>query len=342
MDVNPYLESHRSDSSGERECVLIVDDEPGMLAYLTELLSEHYRVDTAENGRTALRAIELSMPDIILSDYLMPDMDGLELLICLKSNPQYEKIPFILLSVREKIEDRLMGLKTGADDYIAKPFHQVELLLRIKNLLHRTILEKLSIHRERELIFANFHDHIGAALSDLSFLVEKLKKETNSRILPEFEESLKNLRLKFRESLGMVNDLGHLDRDFLHGLNAILLRRYTYVGRTLAFKYDRKEDEYLNSRENEKLRRELFAILSEVTTNDLKYGKKSSTCVFYLEGDGFHITFESETNHEKIGQNIGLGAINIERRVIRLGGEIQMKQHGGKFALNIKIPVKPS
>ena len=319
-----------------RESVLLVDDEPGMLAFLTELLQEHYRVDTADNGLSALQKIAQRKPDIILSDYLMPGMDGLELLTHLKNDPQYEKIPFILLSVREQIEDRLAGLKSGADDYIAKPFNQTELLLRMKNLLHRAVQEKLSLHNERELIFANFHDHVGAALSDLSFLAEKLKKGVNSGILAEFDQALANLSLKFRESLGMVNDLGHLDRDFIHGLNLILLRRYTNAGRTLAFEYGRKEDDYLNLQENAALRRELFAVLSEVVTNDLKYGEKGSRCTIRLREGALEVNFQSGSNYEK--QDTGLGSMSIERRIAGLGGQVRTQHDSGNYLLHIIIP----
>ncbi|RYZ31265.1 MAG: response regulator, partial [Sphingobacteriales bacterium] len=111
------------------------DDNADMRAYLTRLLSTNYNVVTAGNGREALESILTTAPDIILTDVMMPQMDGFELVQHLKANPQTRNIPVILLSARAGEEATVEGLATGADDYLTKPFSAKELLSRINSNL---------------------------------------------------------------------------------------------------------------------------------------------------------------------------------------------------------------
>lgn len=143
----PYAGSVRTDSGniavdsmtsllkkGEYE-VLVVDDNPDFLEFMTMQLSDIYRVRTAENGREALKQVNEHKPDIILSDVQMPEMDGNELCRALKGNPKTERIPFVMLTARLSTEHKIEGLTNGADDYITKPFNFDLLNLRIANLI---------------------------------------------------------------------------------------------------------------------------------------------------------------------------------------------------------------
>ncbi len=115
--------------------VLVVDDSDDFLSFMSEMLGEHYRVCTAVNGKDAVEKIQQHRPDIILSDVMMPEMDGNELCRYLKDTPETASIPFVMLTARLSTAHKIEGFTSGADAYITKPFDFDLLLVRIGNLL---------------------------------------------------------------------------------------------------------------------------------------------------------------------------------------------------------------
>ncbi|MDR0393908.1 MAG: response regulator [Tannerella sp.] len=132
----------------DRPVLLIVEDQQDMRRFLVEELSCRYEIADAENGKQALALLEKNRVDLIISDIMMPLMDGYELCDEVKSNIQYSHIPFILLTARHNLQSRLTGLSQGADAYMEKPFSLEHLSLQIENLLknreriRRVYLEK--------------------------------------------------------------------------------------------------------------------------------------------------------------------------------------------------------
>ncbi len=120
------------------EHILVVDDEPDISALVAyHLAREGYRVRTATTGTEGLEAIELERPDLVVLDLMLPEMSGLELLQELRSRPELEALPVILLTARKEESDRVAGLRLGADDYVSKPFSPQELVLRVGAVLRR-------------------------------------------------------------------------------------------------------------------------------------------------------------------------------------------------------------
>jgi PAS domain S-box-containing protein len=115
--------------------LLLVEDNLDMRAYLRLHLDLRYRVREAENGLAALASLEAAVPDIILSDVMMPHLNGLELCRRVRAEPRWAKIPLLLLSAKGAVDQRLEGLEAGADDYLAKPFSVPELLHRLRTRL---------------------------------------------------------------------------------------------------------------------------------------------------------------------------------------------------------------
>ena len=111
--------------------ILLVDDNADMRDYLQRILSEYYTVDLAVDGETALAVAQNTPPDLILSDVMMPRMDGFELLRQLRGDSRTREIPILLLSARAGEESAVEGLEAGADDYLVKPFSRRELLARV-------------------------------------------------------------------------------------------------------------------------------------------------------------------------------------------------------------------
>ena len=126
--------------------VLLIEDNPDIRTYLTDLLSPQYSIYEASNGQEGLeRALEL-VPDIIISDIMMPVMDGITFCRKLKSDMRISHIPIILLTARTLVNSIIEGFETGADEYLTKPFNERILLTRVNNLLQnrKRIREQIS------------------------------------------------------------------------------------------------------------------------------------------------------------------------------------------------------
>ncbi len=123
--------------------LLIAEDNAELRSFLRTTLNREYKVLEAENGRMAWDIILNNSPDIVISDIMMPEMDGLELTEKIKTDIKTSHLPVILLTAKSEIEDRIAGLKTGADSYIPKPFHPEHLRIRIRKLIElRRMLKK--------------------------------------------------------------------------------------------------------------------------------------------------------------------------------------------------------
>jgi PAS domain S-box-containing protein len=116
--------------------ILIVDDNQDMRNYLVRLLSPYFTLDTAINGREALNKINSAMPDLVLSDVMMPVMDGKAMLEEIRKDEKNMRLPVIFLSARAGEEARIDGLNAGADDYLVKPFSAAELLTKVRAQVH--------------------------------------------------------------------------------------------------------------------------------------------------------------------------------------------------------------
>jgi len=120
--------------AGER--LLLVDDEENLRTMLAAALAHSgFEVDTVANGRDALTRTKESLPDLILLDVMMPDLDGFE--VCRRLRAEYVKVPIIFLTARDETRDKVRGLTTGGDDYLVKPFSLEELVARVEAVLRR-------------------------------------------------------------------------------------------------------------------------------------------------------------------------------------------------------------
>ncbi|HJS91405.1 MAG TPA: ATP-binding protein [Steroidobacteraceae bacterium] len=145
--------------------ILLADDNADMRSYVRELLSPVYTVETVRDGAEALEAARREPPDLLLSDIMMPRIDGLALLRSLRADERLREVPVILLSARAGEESRLEGLDAGADDYLVKPFSARELLARVGALLElaqmRRGSEQAVREREEQLRLATEAAEIG-------------------------------------------------------------------------------------------------------------------------------------------------------------------------------------
>ena len=119
--------------------ILIADDEPNQLELMSfNLTNAGYSIIKATNGKEAIELIENHSPDLIILDWMMPKMSGIDVCRTLRSRSETKQIPIIILSARSEDSDKSLGLDTGADDYISKPFSPKEFISRVKALLRRS------------------------------------------------------------------------------------------------------------------------------------------------------------------------------------------------------------
>ncbi|HBB91145.1 MAG: hypothetical protein A2X22_00250 [Bacteroidetes bacterium GWF2_49_14] len=131
----PDQDMEDSSMSNGKPVILVIDDDPEILVLLRDFLQEDYNIIFAENGRDAYQKVITEKPDLIVSDVVMPEMDGIELCSKVRENFDTSHLPIILLAAKAEIEDRIAGLKAGADSYIPKPFNPEHLKVRITRLL---------------------------------------------------------------------------------------------------------------------------------------------------------------------------------------------------------------
>ena len=145
----------------ERPLILVADDNADMRDYVRSLLATRYEVEAVGDGEAALAAIARRKPDLVLTDVMMPRLNGLELLAKLRADPETSTLPIILLSARAGEESRIEGMQSGADDYLIKPFSTRELLARVEShvKMARFRSEATDTLRESEARFRHMADN---------------------------------------------------------------------------------------------------------------------------------------------------------------------------------------
>ncbi|MAY31242.1 MAG: phosphate regulon transcriptional regulator PhoB [Rhodovulum sp.] len=147
-------------AAAEQPRVLVVEDEPAQREVLSyNLEAEGFSVSKAENGEEALLCVDEESPDIIVLDWMLPSVSGIEVCRRLKTRNETRNIPIIMLSARAEEVDRVRGLETGADDYVIKPYSVVELMARVRAQLRRTRPATVGERLEYEDIILDAETH---------------------------------------------------------------------------------------------------------------------------------------------------------------------------------------
>ncbi len=172
--------------------LLIVDDNEDMRIFISNIFADTMHIHTAEDGLAALEQIKTSVPDIIITDLMMPNMDGMELLRKLRQNEETASLPVIMLTAKTNIESQLEGLEHGADDYITKPFSPAFIKARAINLLQQR--EKLKANYRTQLIAMDTHKQ--EKTPDDVFL---------ARLMAFMDQQMDNNNLSVEDLVGYMN-----------------------------------------------------------------------------------------------------------------------------------------
>lgn len=237
--------------------ILLADDNADMRDYVRRLLEQQgYQVTAVPNGRMALQVIQETPPDLVLTDVMMPEMDGFQLLTSLRQNADTRMLPVILLSARAGEESRVEGLRAGADDYMVKPFSARELLARIVSHLVIGKLRRDAAEHERVLRAAavaereRFRDLLMRAPAIIA--VSRGPDHIFELVNPEYvrfvgaNDESELLNKPVREVLPAAQEQG-----FVSLMDQVYESGIPYIGRASLFQFDRyktgrPEDFYLN------------------------------------------------------------------------------------------------
>ena len=194
--------------------ILIVEDEKDTLFILDKLLSKNnFQVYTSSNGQDALNMLNEIVPEVIIADWTMPVMDGLELCNIIKKDEKFKLIYFIILTARASLKDRVTGLDIGADDFLVKPVQNQELLARIRSgiRIHNLQNELKNIEHNKALIemACTIGHKINNPLSSLLISVKNIEDELGDS-KSSFEEELSVINESIERIKTLANDLAHL------------------------------------------------------------------------------------------------------------------------------------
>ena len=186
---------------GRRQKIVVVEDDSEIRSYLTEALSEDYDITDCSNGKEGLAAVLKTMPDLVISDIMMPEMDGTTLCSKIKTNNATNHIPVILLTAKSREEDQLEGLETGADAYIVKPFNM--------DILRRTIVNLIHSHHTLQLKFGR-NDQLEELVEDIK--MKSPDEKLLERVMTAINHNLNNAEL----SVDRIADEVGISRVHLH------------------------------------------------------------------------------------------------------------------------------
>ena len=175
VSVGPALTAE-----GHLPLILVADDNADMRTYLARVLRPHYRVVTAKDGLEALEEAKTHRPDLILTDAMMPRMSGYDLLKAVRNHAELSKTPVMFLTARAAADARIESLEAGADDYIAKPFDEQEVIARVRNLIRVRAQERELLELQKEKLTRFLPPHLGEMI--LSSNAETILKAHRSEI----------------------------------------------------------------------------------------------------------------------------------------------------------------
>lgn len=358
--------------------ILIVEDEVSIRMGLSAAMTRQgYRVITAENGSDAILKAKENLPDLIISDIMMPVLDGFEMKKQFSTDPLLASIPLIYLTARTTVDDRVAGIRGGADDYITKPFEIDELTARVDAVLRRVHgAQKLShdedghdIEKLRRELMQNFHHEIRTPLSNVMMFIEiaanhKFETPEEQREFMRIARSSGDRLEAVVSDIILLTDLDQGELNYIrqtvnpevHILQPIKRRLARYEYKALNF-----VPIFSISNEIKAPRHELTQAILHLVDNALKFSPEHGTVILKIKSTangGAVITIEDQglgipmAYREKVFeryyqisrgvtrdyQGLGLG-LTIARAVFRsLGGDVTILDSATGCSIQAVLP----
>ena len=343
--------------------ILIVDDDPLGIQTLESILDgQGYELTSANNGVNALQKADGLLPDLILLDVMMPGMDGFEVCRRIRATPKLAEVPIIILTALDDRPSRLLGIESGADDFLTKPVDRQELRLRVNTITrlnrYRTLLTQredlrqmaervvAAQEQERKRLSRELHDDLGQALIAHALNLQNLQSE-----LP-IEPDLLSARLDIliADTNQTINKMRLLARDIRPtlldtlGLRSALetySREFSFrAGLPVIFEADLKLPEM-----SDVYSITLYRILQESLTNVIKHSQATQVwvelsieehnIVLTVQDNGIGFTVEEDASRT------GIGLTSLKERLTLVGGELVISSSATKGTiLSARLPLE--
>ncbi|WP_316762392.1 HAMP domain-containing sensor histidine kinase [Pedobacter aquatilis] len=262
--------------------VLIVDDNPDMRAYLARLLTPEFTVQLAINGADALEKMNNITPDLVLSDIMMPVLDGKGLLKKIREKEDRQWIPLIFLSARAGEEARIDGLEAGADDYLVKPFSAQELLSKVRTHIKINRVKIQNEQRMRDFISVATHE-LKTPLTALSGYVQMIEFKADKLVETSLKKAAERAVFQIGKMTRLVDDLldsSKLDEGMLY-LNKGQFELGSLVSETIFDVQSTTQNHQINFRQDSEImvyadQEKIGQVLTNMLTNAIKYSPHSA------------------------------------------------------------------
>lgn len=350
-------------TNAEKPHIVLADDDDDTRAFLIRILEKEYSVTAVSNGLEAMAAVKDRLPDLVISDVMMPYSDGYDLLEHLQSGPETSGLPVILLSARAESSERTRGLEKGARDYIAKPLDSRELLARIKIHLQlaqsrraaetqiRQLTERVfsAQDKERKRIARDLHDQIGQQLTALRFQLELLRGISREAKLVERIEETQTIARQLDSDIDFLTWELHssaLESVDIVGALANYVSEWSKRFRVLA---DFQVKDLDQGRLAPDVKTNLYRIVQEGLHNVAKHSQATRVKIL-IEGDDDRIGlsvkdngvgFDAASLGSPEASGTGIGMIGMKERAASMGADIAIDSAPGEgTGIRLTVPLE--
>lgn len=275
-------EKEEQERNSDNFSILVVEDNEELKAFLRNILSENYTVITASNGEEGLQRAADNLPDLIISDVMMPVMDGLEMVRLIKENNNICHIPIIVLSAKASLDDRIAGLEQGIDDYITKPFSATYLKTRIASLLRqRKALQEIYMNKLMEGKNSSSAAPVADSLTPSQPQITPYDEQFMEKVMEFMEEQMDNAELtidEFAEKLMLSRTIFYRKLKSIIGLTPVDFIREIRIKRAVQLidsgEYNFSQVAYMTGFNDPKYFSKCFKKVIGITPSEYKEKKK--------------------------------------------------------------------
>lgn len=332
-------ESGPGTQSGLRPQVLVVEDNADLRSGLERLLAPDFVVVAAATLASALRAVSRGRPAAVLTDIMLPDGNGYELLAALRSKFGVEQVPVLFVSALSETSEREQGLAAGADDYISKPFIGTEVVARVKAAIRRSLERQAALELQRSELLSELHDGVCGSLANALIAIDKLAA-CSSIEHSLLERAASSVRDGLREARELLNALGTAPESLdslVSGLRWETACASDRAGLTLDFSVAREVEALsVSPAALHALRR----VASEAIVNAARHGAAGQVTVkLVISASAILLRIEDDGAGNAAAVPPGIGLNGLCRRVARLGGNTSFGNGAlGGFVVEASLP----
>ena len=323
------------DAAADAPLVLVVEDNPDMNRFVCEALAGSWRVRAAFDGREGVELARSLRPDLIVCDFMMPEMSGEELVRAVRADQHVGATPILILTARNDSSARIDVLREGANDYLLKPFFQPELRARVDNLIKvrqaERQLQALAMANERDRIARDLHDLViqrvfGAGMR-LSSMLPAVAPDTATRlrqVVAELDSVISDIRTT-------VFDL-QAAPVAADGVRARVLGLAADAGERLAFQPRVSFEGPIDTLVDPDTAEQLLAVLRESLSNVVRHAHAASVsvAVSVTAGGELVLVVSDDGTGVEPGHPVGFGLRNMAARATSLGGAFEVRSGDGR------------